>query len=553
MIEENINSATTKFEGSISRSQQEELGKQLKSVSDDKFDVVMNVRIKNLKLTVLLSALFGLFGAGSFYLGLLKRGICKIIFNVFLPLTLGLIFLYWFSPLQKEYLIQTEDIYNAVLENEEYRYSFDNLKLVQEKYNSAYASFNDDITIVFAQAENLYSVKEFLSEEKDGININEVKCSAFINKLYYFTQHSSVSNLVTEIDNALLVLEELVDGEEEIEEYDEYYESKAGIERIYAAQEFLSNAVQFSDYATIIENLIPILNNLAKGETFDTVNCALNELQLSLNESYQSYSALLSYLEVITISEINKFKGQVNNLNNHIFNIQKEKEINTAESSADTDLGLAISEFGTIYDDFVNSEIDGNDSINTFITQLTNETAIATNSLKKINLAAFLDIDIDEKEKNIHHLITELKFQKDTFVEQNENYFAYLNNDFVNYVKNINKQLTEVKKYEVNNRLMLSETVSEIYLLIESIKADTNIDSIKSTIDNVSSEISDLQSRANEAYYNYRFNYLFVKIFFTVLLSIDLIVIFVYWIFEVFREREKCQNLNYNNVIQALK
>ncbi len=96
-----------KFNDNISRQQAAEIEKRLKSVSDDHIDDIRQIELKSAKRTVAFSAVFGLFGGGSFYLGQVKRGLCKILFNVIVPFTVAIIFLFWLAPMNRQYSEQS--------------------------------------------------------------------------------------------------------------------------------------------------------------------------------------------------------------------------------------------------------------------------------------------------------------------------------------------------------------------------------------------------------------------------------------------------------------
>lgn len=103
MNNENTRLCSEKFKGDISPKQADKLEEKLQSVSDERVKQIQETATKSVGKTVLLSAIFGLFGGGSFYLGQIKRGVCKVVFNVIVPFTLGMIFLFWLAPMYKNY------------------------------------------------------------------------------------------------------------------------------------------------------------------------------------------------------------------------------------------------------------------------------------------------------------------------------------------------------------------------------------------------------------------------------------------------------------------
>ncbi len=96
-----------KFKENISQQQAAETEKKLKSVPDDRVRDIRQIKLISAKKTVALSAVFGLFGGGSFYLGQVRRGLCKVLFNVIVPFTVAIIFLFWLAPMNRQYSEQS--------------------------------------------------------------------------------------------------------------------------------------------------------------------------------------------------------------------------------------------------------------------------------------------------------------------------------------------------------------------------------------------------------------------------------------------------------------
>ena len=76
MNSENVKSCMEKISGEVTPAQAEEIGKGLAVLPDEKAEKVKNTGTKSLKCTTVLSAVFGLFGGGDFYLGFIGRAIC---------------------------------------------------------------------------------------------------------------------------------------------------------------------------------------------------------------------------------------------------------------------------------------------------------------------------------------------------------------------------------------------------------------------------------------------------------------------------------------------
>lgn len=73
-----------KYKKEISKPNRENFKSAVYYVSDDAYDYVDNVELKDKKKMLLLCGFLGLFGAGSFYLGNKKRAIFQIIINLLL-------------------------------------------------------------------------------------------------------------------------------------------------------------------------------------------------------------------------------------------------------------------------------------------------------------------------------------------------------------------------------------------------------------------------------------------------------------------------------------
>ena len=534
MTEENISSVATKFDDCISKTQQAELKQRLQSVPDNKYETITAVKTKSTKMTTVLSAVFGLFGAGSFYLGLYKRGICKVVFNVVLPLMLGLIFLYWFVPLHREYSVQTKNIYSAVTENRQYEYSFDNLEYLHSDYEESYKIFSRSMSSISEECKKLVSVKDYLLEKSEEIKDSEKEYFLCIGKFTEFIQNPVINDLKTEIGNSLELL-----NEKEKEDNEDLLELTNEVNKIVAACNFLASSESITEYTELINGLIPKIDDLISAQSFDKVDSALNELEPLLKTVSQNNK----FISSISKSKVEKLKNQLNVLNELAIKTQNDNN-DVADNSVDTPLGLAIAEFERLYNELYETQIGKDISIDGYVEEL------VKNADSSTILASIINCVYESEEGNVTVSVNDMKLQKDKFV-LNEAYFEYLSGDFVNSLKIANEQLPEANKNEVDNRISLSKTLSEICSSIENIKSETDISAVESGMDNVKNTISGLQNRLNKAYYHYWFNCMFVGIYFAIMLSIDGIIIAVYWIFDVFRNREKCQNANYNSIMRV--
>lgn len=155
-----------KFKNGITEEQSESLLENIENISDEKYDGLCSVRMKSLRVTVILSAVLGLFGAGNFYLGNIGRGLIKVIFNIVLPLILGFVFLYWLSPLHKQYNSEADYVSAAVLVNSDYGYSLENLSQINTLSTASYEDLCDRLSSLGEQKEALNVHYGFLTDNR---------------------------------------------------------------------------------------------------------------------------------------------------------------------------------------------------------------------------------------------------------------------------------------------------------------------------------------------------------------------------------------------------
>lgn len=114
MTSEKINELSEKFGKYVSKNQLMNLQNKLENADEKAFDEIKQIKLKSSFVTTMLSAFLGLFGAGSFYLGRIKAGILKVVFNVIVPLTALILFLVWLAPANKLYYDQSFDVARSV-------------------------------------------------------------------------------------------------------------------------------------------------------------------------------------------------------------------------------------------------------------------------------------------------------------------------------------------------------------------------------------------------------------------------------------------------------
>lgn len=103
MNSKNVQSCMRRFKGEIPKSKEGELRKNLENLSDDNAPYLLNLEIKSSRRTVFLSSVLGFLGAGSFYLGRIRRGLIKVLCFLLLPVLIGAFFLGWLAPKYNTY------------------------------------------------------------------------------------------------------------------------------------------------------------------------------------------------------------------------------------------------------------------------------------------------------------------------------------------------------------------------------------------------------------------------------------------------------------------
>ena len=93
MTDNNVADLKNYVKSNVSKKQFAELEQGLESADSAKAEKIKTAKLKEPSVTTVLSSVFGLFGGGSFYLGQIKRGIIKVIFNVVVPVLVICLFL----------------------------------------------------------------------------------------------------------------------------------------------------------------------------------------------------------------------------------------------------------------------------------------------------------------------------------------------------------------------------------------------------------------------------------------------------------------------------
>ena len=151
----------------VNQSQLTNITEKLDCADEQSISEVKALHLKSASFTVMLSAFLGLFGAGSLYIGKIRRGLVKIICNVVLPVVLGVVFLGILSPLLSQ---RSEE---ANLLNTEY------VSVIAQNIGDTFTSFNVDYQNYLNDQTN----EEYM-QALDNEYENIIECYNLVNGLY---------------------------------------------------------------------------------------------------------------------------------------------------------------------------------------------------------------------------------------------------------------------------------------------------------------------------------------------------------------------------------
>lgn len=368
MNKEHLNRSLKKFKGNITEEQEQELVKKLSVVSDDKAEQLRNVKIKSVKCTVRLSSVLGLFGGGSFYLGQIKRGIAKCIFNVIVPLAVSLIFLFGLAPINHQYYnegVEFQQFFNYstpdLLHFNEYTYNGASLTVTDDEVEPqtlGHIDFISDINnslALYSQA--LEDLKGFLSAisaqipvldniagDKDfydkisAINAEFAALSDSANSL--FDNLTQFKEAIEEVLTSEMLKEEILEEREEITFNDVIEKLKGKLSNVLLDNEVKNN----EDLVKYIKSLSEAVDNLSATDTVNTYLESLNDVNFNnavnvssgLEDIHSVLKVLLEELQNPNLYDINATLQQLTSLINSV-NWDDVSYINTLNSAKVSD------------------------------------------------------------------------------------------------------------------------------------------------------------------------------------------------------------------------
>ena len=602
MTTDNIEFVAEKFKESISKQQSEDLKRELEAVSDERLSEIENVKIKHSLITVLLSAFLGLFGAGSFYLGYFKRGLVKICFNVILPLALGLVFLFWLAPMYFDYNVQGNNVSSTLSPINEV------LNPCLGKYSDAYKNISTQLDNVEKKNEELKAYLAYVTEDEFEISttellncINEALSNEIVNDLNSLIGLNKLisaedyNELIQKLDEALAIISksdnaEAVKNITDLKQRLSVLTDTTAIENAIISINVL-NAWSFNSTADNLKTLTDMVDDFSLSIKTDRKSEELTAAILSVSENplIESCTENMFILEKALEVFAENFESLYKDLQSKYLaftgkafvnkdeNVQEEEEftfeklLNSVKASlndienlylvnelTDTIDGI-ISKLSadtkgqlkkTIaaienYQKAASEEIQLPDSENKFVlakfaNQLNQQTHNANEALVAINHEK-----TEESDNAANGYLQEMSLSINVMIEQKQVFLSVYDS-----VEDAGKSVNLVKFVE--NKLGYHNNIKDFLLASNKVKEETNIDSLMDTLGERINLLIGLDNKASSYAYDWKVDSEIIKYLFITLLAIDGTIILAYWIGEVFKDRAKCYNLNYDNIIKQL-
>lgn len=206
MDSKNLQTCMHICKGEVTKENAEEIQNKLKTAPDEKVNDFKTLKLKKTSSVALFSSVLGLFGGGSFYLGQYKRAVCKIIFNILVPVITIAIFLVWLGPVNYKYnreaqrYIEFSVSTTADLADFNYEYNIEsetsaspsdagndannklydidftaNINKSSQMFSSALQTVEDEIADISKELKNI---------EKESVDKNFIKRISAINEAY---------------------------------------------------------------------------------------------------------------------------------------------------------------------------------------------------------------------------------------------------------------------------------------------------------------------------------------------------------------------------------
>lgn len=497
MTNEKIENIAEKFKKEVSAAQLDDVKKQLTNVPDEKYSAAEAVKTKSSFLTVMLSAFLGLFGAGSFYLGCYKRGIVKVVFNVLVPLALGLVFLFWLSPLRRVYSDQAAEV-SATLSS----------------VNDAYTDFYDKQDKFSEYAEKLEDVYENIKDIQFNSDLN-----SFFNSILQLN-NSTLTDLKLKISNALNALEGVGDNGENVSLLDKvdyvshaivFFSDKEFTDSFYIdINECLNEFINKFNALTHAAKLSDILAAEPK-DIYTSLDNLSNEYVTRLSEKFKNITANLNYMSSawkdVLLLDLGKL---IDKLDDKIIKTELQTEKDKYETAK-----AELQNTKDAYEDsmltYLNTEINDTTNVSTFLSSFKSKDDKIISSLEFTETCR----------STMYKIIPILSKQAEIFFE-----------------------LINTSKKEVDDKLSLSTTLLEVCSVIDEVKIETDEGVVKEKIAGVSDRLTTLIDSSDKNAFKWDISSDYIKMLISFVLVLDGIIIISYWIGEVFKDRDKCYEIN---------
>lgn len=601
MTTDNIEFVAEKFEKNISKQQSEALKRELEAVPDEKLSEIENVKIKRSLITVLLSAFLGLFGAGSFYLGYFKRGIIKICFNVILPLALGLVFLFWLAPMYFDYHAQGNNVSSTLSPINGV------LNPCLGKYSDAYKNISTQLDNVEKKNEELKAYFAYVTEDGFEINstellncINEAFSNDIVNDLNsliglnQLISAEDYNELIKKLDDAIAIISKS-DNAEAVKNITDLKQRLSVLTDTNAIENAITsinvlNGWSYNSTSDNLKTLTDIVDDFSLSSKTDRKSEELTAaiLAVSDNPSIDNFTEEMLILEKALEVFAENFESLYKDLQSKYLAFTGKAFVNKDENVQDVEeftFEKLLNSVKASLNDIENPELVNalTDTLDGIISKLSADTKrqlektivamedyqkAATEEINlpdsenKLVLAEFAN-QLNQQTHNAYEALVAINHEKtngdntadgylqkmslsiNVMLEQKQVFLSVYGG-----VEDAGKSVNLVKFVE--NKLSYHNNIKDFLSASNKAKDETNIDSLMDTLDENINILIGLENKASSYAYDWRVDSEIIKYLFITLLAIDGTIILAYWIGEVFKDREKCYNLNYGNIIKQL-
>lgn len=369
--------------------------------------------------------------------------------------------------------------------------------------------------------------------------------------------------------------------------FEELEKAIAEIEKYYKSNEYNSN--EFVNLASavigranyITENIISdiaaikeILDKVVAGGVYDAINSAYNALSpetIEGRDTPKSFEELLVYV-LQNLDGLSGEAGEASMIPQVVSVLQTMSENYTATSLVDK--FAAIYEERTVKNnnETVNLVEEYEKALENLVTQNYDSKHTPDDNLSTAYalITSFKgDVEqIVQNTKKINAVCNSGVFENSIYLvsaHAAETLLQYYTCEDVNFYNESGESLLMsylcgTPKNKADIKLGITETLRDYYYNSQDIivKAQTNLynistlEAIGQDLDNMEFEINSLNTRATKKREEWEINAQLISVIVGVFFGIDVLIVAIYWVGEVFRDREKCYNLNYEHICEEL-